>query len=103
MNNLVSLDIKCDSKERTRIMDFFRRTDGFGRNCLVLKESHPDFHKSILKAAKNLRCLKDFRFPYSKNVFTETTTFEKIRNNHPCIERLEIYACKRLVSITYIK
>ena len=40
---------------------------------------------------------------YSKNVFTETTTFEKIRNNHPCIKRLEIYACKRLVSITYIK
>ena len=97
LNNLVSLDIKCDSIESIRI------THRFSRNCIVLKESHPDFHKNILKAAKNLRCLKDFRFPYSKNVFTETTTFEKIRNNHPCIERLEIYACKRLVSITYIK
>ena len=51
-----------------------------------------------LQAMKNLKSLKDFRFPYSKNIFTETTIFEEICNNHPCIERLEIDACERLVS-----
>ena len=56
-----------------------------------------------LQAMKNLKSLKDFRFPYSKNIFTETTIFEEICNNHPCIERLEINACECFVSITYIK
>ena len=81
---MIFLNIECDR------WDYRERR--------ILKATELDVLEKIVNAMKNLKCLKDFRFPYAQKVFTEKTIFEAISNNHPCIERLSVYMCQRFVS-----
>lgn len=87
-SNLISLNIECDDCDYDYHREWRR----------ILKATELDALEKIVNAMKNLKCLKDFRFPYAKKVFTEKTIFEAISNNHPCIERLSVYMCQRFVS-----